>query len=251
METLLYQANARSADLLWDPVNTAHPGPRRGGQGAARSRHRRSPGVQCAARSGGRRRAARRRGARSPECAARRRRGVRVPAGLAEGVRPRPRRAGRVAAAVPSGAGRFHRAMERGLESTCPASDPGYRRVHRACGTGAAELSRRNCTTRPAPPSCPAHAFLGSAVRAQSLPADLARVAGGRPGAAAGLRQLRQFPVRARGCALPRRCRAPVAAGAGGPGDRLRRPGRARASHRRIGWCGNSCRRSPCSSTRR
>ena len=97
----------------------------------------------------------------------------------------------------------------------------------------------------------PPHAFLGSAVRAQSLPAESARLARRRPGPAAGLCQLRQFPVRARGCALPGRLRAAVAAGAGGAGDRLRRPGSAGRACPRTGWCGNSCRRSPCSSTRR
>ena len=247
VDTLLYQAEARSADLLWDPVTTARRVLEVVGEVRPGPDHRRPPGVQRPARAAGRA------GSRTPTSCS----GipVRCPSATRSTAtrrpgrrpsRPDPRRWPPCMQRCRQVRDDFTDAMERGTGSSCPAGNSVGRCVHRARGSGAAELS--GAAARPGADRVAAAACLpglGGAVQ-QLAAADIAGWLRRRPVDTAGLRQFRQLPVRPRRRAGPggrprcERCRC----GWRWPSVPPTRPWSATCPS--TGWSASSCRRSRC-----
>ena len=243
VETLLYQANARSADLLWDPVDTANRvlAVVDAVQPDQIIVDHLAFSARLALLAGG-----------VPHADVVLGHPSALPVGdevygyppaWPAAFDPDPGGARRPAAALPRGPGRLHRRMEHRADSACAAGGAAVDAF-----TEHADLVLLNYPAQLHDPArtelLPPHAFLGSAVRRQDAAGRHRPLAGRRPGQAGGLRQLRQFPVGAGRCAgqgggrAARRCRC---------GWRWRSvppTGPSSAISRRSGWCGNSCRRS-------
>ena len=182
VDTLMYQAEARRADLLWDPIDDRAPGAGGRARGPAGPDHRRPPGLHRAARAAGRADPACRRRSRASQCTSRRRRGLWLPTCLAGGLR--------------AGSGTsWHALLERcrkvrddftdewnaALEvlapQAVPSTDAFMEHADPVLLNYPVQLHDPMRTARLGP-----HAFLGSSVRSQQLPPDLARWCDADPG---------------------------------------------------------------------
>jgi len=180
-------------------------------------------GLQCSAGPAGRRRAARRCGARPSHGVTGGRRGLRVPTGVAEGVRPRPGLVGRAARTLRPRPGRLHRRLERRIEKSCAAPRPGDRRVRRARRRAVAELSA--AVARPGADRAAATARvpgLGRAGRRAARRRGRLALRAIRP--AVGVREFRQFPLGPGRRAGPGGHRVAGPGRPGGAGHRVGRP---------------------------
>ena len=159
---------------------------------------------------------------------------------------PDPNAAGRPAGSLPAGSGRFHRTngMQRWKFLPRRPFHPPMRSPSTriwCCST-----IPRSCTTRRGQLVCRPHAFLGSAVRSQQLPPDIARWLRRRSGDTRWSTSVSAVSCRSGPMCWPRwsmrcdRCRC----GWRWPSVPPTRP--SSVTCRAAGWFGSSCRRSRC-----